>query len=119
MDAQEMLPLMDRLIQPITARLDHMDQRQREDTVQLHTKIDGLSSIAHTAAAAHSAAQDLSTKVDGLIADINSTKTELAETRGRNAILSALMLYIGAPILVILAAGGIASLFGVDLSGGL
>lgn len=112
-----LLPVVDRMIAPVAQRLDQMDQRQREDTQQLHAKLDGMLAVAQKIQSQETAMGDLKDRVDDLEKGHGDQQNELNQMRGRNQVVSWLLGLIGAPIVVALVLAGIAKLFNIPVGG--
>lgn len=110
-----LLPIVDRMIAPIVQRLDQMDDRQRQDTRQLHEKLDGFISVAQKV---HTHENEM-TDVKSRLADVEKGQTEHAATMntmaGRNQVIMWLMGGLGGPITLALMLAGIAKLFNINL----
>ena len=111
------LPLVDRLVGPLVNRLDQMDARQREDTQQLHSKLDGVIAVTHEVRTTASTVEDLRGRMAGLEEAHDDHGRRLAKTDGRNEVIVWVLGLIGAPVTVALCLAGIAKLFNIDVGG--
>jgi hypothetical protein len=112
-----LLPVVDRMIAPVAQRLDQMDQRQREDTQQLHTKLDGMLAVAQKIQTHENTMGDLKDRLSDLEQGQSNQQGELNQMKGRNQVVSWILGLIGAPVVVALVLAGIAKLFNIEVGG--
>lgn len=117
METQDLLPIIDRMIGPIVGRLDQMDQRQREDTLALHAKLDIAAAVAHQVTGMARQHDDIDGRVKVVEDGVDDLKKEINTTNGRNQVIIWLLGGLGGPIVVALTLAGIAKLFNIDLGG--
>lgn len=112
-----LLPIIDRLLGPLVSRLDQMDERQRQDTQQLHAKLDGVIQTTHRVQTAENALTDMRSRLDAVEARQEEHAGELGRTKGRNEVIMWVLGVIGGPVVGALVLAGIVKLFGIDVGG--
>lgn len=112
-----LLPIIDRLLGPLVTRLDHMDARQREDTQQLNSKLDGVIQTTHRVQTAENNLTDVKKRLDDMEVRLETHALELGRTKGRNEVIMWVLGVIGGPVVGALVLAGIVKLFGIDVGG--
>lgn len=112
---QVLMPIIDRMIDPIVRRLDQQDVRQREDLGALAEKIDNLAEIARHLDSQSVLQQTMKERLDGQENTIITLTARMTLQEGRNQVVAWLLGLVGAPIVVGLSLAGIAKLFGIEL----
>lgn len=112
-----LLPIIDRLLGPLVTRLDHMDARQREDTQQLNSKLDGVIQTTHRVQTAENSLIDVKKRMDDMEVRLETHALELGRTKGRNEVIMWVLGVIGGPVVGALVLAGIVKLFGIDVGG--
>lgn len=110
-----LLPIVDRMIAPIVQRLDQMDDRQRQDTRQLHEKLDGFIGVAQKIQTHEDHMADVRDRLGEVEKTQNSHQGEMNRMVGRNQVIMWLMGGLGGPITLALMLAGIAKLFNINL----
>lgn len=110
-----LLPLIDRMIQPLVRGMEQLDARQREDTISLHAKLDKVTNMDHAIGIATAESQANSLAVIALKLRTDELSLQAATTRGQNKVILWLMATVGAPIVVALSLAGITKLFGFHI----
>ena len=104
------LPLIDRFVQPLVQRLDQMETHSREDIASLHTKFDRFMGLGQDVAAAKVSGDLNAAAIKGLEDAHHSNVIEMAEMRGRNRVVSYVLIFIGGPVVAGLVLAGLTTL---------
>lgn len=99
---EELLPVIDRVVQPIAERMGRME-----------TKLDQALAQKEDIAVQQAAQQRTDARLAELETTVGSQSAKLNRAEGRNTIINWILGLVGAPIVVALAAAGIAKFMGL------
>ncbi len=109
---QELMPLIDRIVAPITEAIRSLEQRQREDVQALHSKLDSFNRIGEIIAAAEQRSEHHDERLAAVEGDAKSMAAELATVKGRNQVIGWVLTIVGGPAVAALGVAGIAKILG-------
>lgn len=115
---QVIMPIIDRMIDPLVRRLDQQDQDRRVDMAALGQKIDKIADIAHQIAAHDARANNTENRLADAEESLLALASRINIQEGRNQVIVWLLGLVGAPLTVMLVAAGIAKLFNIKFGGG-
>lgn len=102
MTPDELLSIIDRIVEPITHRIESME-----------SKLDKVAQVGERVAIVEQARARTDVRLEALEASDAAQGQKLARAEGRNTVINWILALIGAPLVVAVAAAGIVKLMGI------